>query len=118
MLCSKRYAGHYYPTIVPLSLPWAPETGNIFLAVAPITAVAVLVQFVANLIRANMLLALADNPGMTIDMPKKKREPTELKKVGSSDDVELGDVRSVQRAALRARKLHAAQGGAGDGKEA
>ena len=49
-----------------MSLPWAPDAGNIFLAVAPLTAIAAVVQFVGNIMRLNMLLVLADNPGMTI----------------------------------------------------
>jgi len=117
------YAGHYYPDVVPLPLPWAPTMGNIFLAIAPFTAVATVVQFAGNIIRANMLLVLAENPGMTLTKPKRKVEPAELNAVAASDDVELGDIRSVQRAALRARKLQQQQqagkrGAAGADKEA
>lgn len=117
------YAGHYYPDIVPLPLPWAPTMGNIFLAIAPFTAVATVVQFAGNIIRANMLLVLAENPGMTLTKPKRKVEPAELNAVAASDDVELGDIRSVQRAALRARKQQQQQqagkrGAAGADKEA
>jgi len=116
------YAGHYYPDVVPLPLPWAPTMGNIFLAIAPFTAVATVVQFAGNIIRANMLLVLAENPGMTLTKPKRKVEPAELNAVAASDDVELGDIRSVQRAALRARKQQQQQAGkrgaAGADKEA